>query len=628
MRLNEREHYRSLALLVAFLFALWVQFPRIADSYVLEEDFRNLYWLHLLDDPDLFPERLYLEKEVVAIELGGQRRVVSTSSPVYGLLFQAGALFFDPGTLSKLLIFPLLLLSVFYLYGIAERAAGPGTALALSLAFTTLNLASHSATSVTAGLQRSFTVPLLLALLYYLQRERVWSAALAVFLTGTIYPAVFPVGALTYGLWLLRLAPDTPLLRRVDWRRAFPLVLACVLVVVAISPALLTQVEAAGESVSKITTDTEHKLFDADYGPRGRYQIFHVFPLIGRGGFASGISDGIHMAVLTLFALSIWLVNRGNVRPLPHVFRLLLVASAIGFVLAWAVFLLTSSFLLYLPSRYTQASFLLLLLVFTIFNAEAALQRLASALARPDVTRVLSLAALLAVALAFLLPQPEGSTLGRQPPIRFLLAGLGILLAILLFWRQRRSLVEQPTRPRLRPQVHIWALLGAVLMIASLGYVKIVQRQFYDPTPEQRALFSFLETLPKDILIAGDPCTLASVPLYAGREVLMSCERMPSDEAVVLETLAVYYAEELGPVAGYCDATEADYFVVNEKNFTHEVLAAGTFFFEPYTTLLQADLLARDHFALQQIPSNSRLFEADPLHVVSCDEIRRLAGEM
>jgi len=626
MRLKRTDHYRSLALLVVVLFALWVQLPRLADPYVVEEDFRNLYWLHLLRDPDLFPERLYLEQQLFTLDLGGQRQVVSARSPMYGIVFQIGAHILELGTLSKLLIFPLLLISVYYLYGVAERTAGSGTALALSLAFITLNLASHSATSVTAGLQRSFTVPLLLALLYYLQRQRVWPAALAVFLSGTIYPAIFPVAALTYGLWLLRLAPGLPLLQRVNWRQTLPLLLACTLVIVAISPALVAQVEATGDTVSQIDTAAEHKLLDPDYGPGGRYQIFHVFPLIGRGGFASGISDGIHMAALGLIALVIWFVNGREVRPLPHVFRLLGVASVGGFALSWGVFLLTSSFLLYLPSRYTQAPFLLLLLVFIIFNAEHALQRLAAMLTRPVVRRALLLMPLVAVSLAVLLPQPEGSNLGRQPAIRFLLAGLGLVLALLLYLRRRHE-PNAPSQTPVRPRRRSWAVLGIVLMVASLGYVKVVQREFYDPTPEQRALFSFLETVPRDSLIAGDPCTLASVPLYARREVLMSCERMPRDDAAVLETLAVYYAEEPALIAEYCQATGADYFVVNEVTFEPEVLAAGTFFFEPYTARLQPALLARERFALLEVPPDSRLFTAGPYHVVSCKEIGRLAGE-
>ena len=101
------------ALIVAILATLVVQRPRISDPYAIEDDFRNMYWMHLYDDPDLFqaPDP-FMDNWIYKWSIRGQTLIVFTGSPAYSLFFQLVNLLVPFLLFSKFLIFPLTLVSV------------------------------------------------------------------------------------------------------------------------------------------------------------------------------------------------------------------------------------------------------------------------------------------------------------------------------------------------------------------------------------------------------------------------------------------------------------------------------------------------------------------------------------
>ena len=234
---------------------------------------------------------------------------------------------------------------------------------------------------------------------------------------------------------------------------------------------------------------------------------------------------------------------------------------------------------------------------------------------------------LIALGAALLLPGASGdeAMLGRSPTIRWLLLGLTGLLLLLsfLFWRQRQDkskLETETAATAAAPSPKMWLVLGIGLIVAGMFYVHTVQRVFYEPTPQQRALYTYVETLPKQALFSGEPCLLDDIPLYAKRTTIMSCEPRGYDKntQLVWDTLFSYYTDDIGDIVSYCADYHIDYLLVDTNRYAPEFLETGQFYYQPYNGVITAWLNGRSSFALLDIPDEQKLFQQDNLFVISC----------
>lgn len=621
------QRHLSIVIFISILFSLWVQIPRIANLYTVEEDFRNLYWVNLYQDSSLYPDDPVIQRNITTLHFGQTKFILANDSPLYGLLFALKAPFISPLLFSKLLIFPLMFVAVFYFYQLITAVSSPKTALIATLTFTVFMLASHSAISVIGGLQRSFTYPLLLGLLYHLQQRQYGRASFFLFLSGGIYPTLFAVSALTYVFSCVVYDSKARWRVIINWRPTLFLGVTTILVVLMLLPSLA---EIVGDVATNDNVQTTAVVNDNDrFAKGGIAQLFHLFPLIGRAGLASGIMDGVHLAILTVVAFLILWERRPQAHRLPLIFRHLLYASVIGFGLSAVMFLLTGSFVLYLPSRYTQATLPLIVLVFILLNVEMSLQTAVSRLIahRQQIIWYVAPIALLSVGLVLFLPDTQTGTseslLGRSPVLRWTLLGLTVLLTFLSFlvWRQKTNQTSAaPISKPAQPQPYSGILLGGALLLVALVYIQIVQRVFYTPSPAQQQLYAFVQTFPKDTLFAGEPCLGDDIPLYAKRVVLLSCEPRgyDSDVTLVRSALRAYYAADLTEVAAFCRAYQVDYLLVDTDRFQPDFLTMGNFYYEPFNSEMGEWLNGRSTFALQTIPDGQKLFQQENLFVVSC----------
>lgn len=133
-------------------------------------------------------------------------------------------------------------------------------------------------------------------------------------------------------------------------------------------------------------------------------------------------------------------------------------------------------------------------------------------------------------------------------------------------------------------------------------------------------MLAFVETLPKDVLIAGSPCSLDSIPLFAKRQLLFSCELISGDDARMRQGLNAYYAEDQQTILDFCRAYGVDYLVISRHTYSEEYLNRGWLFFEPYNEELLPQVRARDSFLLDRIAEQASVFESDGLFVVPCTE--------
>jgi hypothetical protein len=226
-----------------------------------------------------------------------------------------------------------------------------------------------------------------------------------------------------------------------------------------------------------------------------------------------------------------------------------------------------------------------------------------------------------AVALALIFLYPSDGTRFMGVNMKWLLAPASLLLGVLAVLSFRgRSAPPALTRPKQTIAGRL--LIGFAITVSLVGwgaYARAINESItLNPPPVERKLLAYLETLPKDVLLAGTPCALDNVPLFAKRQILFSCEQLSPDEDLMREALDAYYAEQPRVILDFCQTYGVDYLVINRLAYTQAYLDRGWIFFEPYNQELLPRVKARDSFALAQVPDEAKVFESDGLFVVPC----------
>ncbi len=596
------------SLAVALLLLLVYQLPRLLDVHRVELDFRNFYLVFRLQEPELYP--------------GHSLGTLERASPVYtAILWTAGRLIM-PEMTHKLLPFPLLLISVYFMFRIGERLANAGTGAALAIGFTVFNLASNTEVAVSGGLQRSFAVPLLVALVWAMMQRRLAAMLAIVLLSGVIYLPILPVAALAVCLALVLRYEDGRWRLAPDWRKLAPLAVVALVVGAALLPFLMERVLGNLTHGLEALRNGRHMLLDPVYQRGGRYPLFVWFPITGRLGFVSGANTFMQVTLLGVMALIIVWVRGDKRRRLPAELSILLAASLTAFVLSWLAIILTSSTLLYLPSRHTESSFFIVLVTFVFLNLENTLRDVAALLQRKRrLLLTASIPLLLLGSGASLVPLLRGAGAesdGGWQLLRLMLLGLCLALAPILWLYWKKAGNRAPGAAREAQHGRLWPLLGGFMILLAPVYIVATGPPSYRPADSELALFDYLRTLPTDAVIAGDPCSLDDVLFYARRNALYSCWNAEENPDALVAGLDAYYAESAAPILAFCRSYGVDVLVVNEQTVTADHVAQGRVIYEPYQSALAKRLAERSAFVLAQVPPAQRLFQSGSRYVVAC----------
>jgi hypothetical protein len=632
----------QIVLVIVSLFAiLWLQAPRLADEFGVDQDFRTFYLMNKFQDPALFPNDQLRGYRYVNIHLpGGGDLSLYFYSLGYWLLFYAASFLMTPIFFSKILAFMVLPIIVCYLFGFGQLARDRSTGVALAAGFMFLSLASPSSISIVTGLQRSFACSLIIALIYYLHRQKYTGAALVVLLSTLIYAPMFVLAVATWGLFALRITwPPRPGLSFVQ-RGLGPLLIATLLSVLILSPVLFTrfshvlidekpvgvreQVASATLEPLEMTPESYEHIWDNPiYRAGGPAPLFFLFPFIGRGGFVNNGEDAVHLLILFCISCLIFGIRGRRAFDLPYEIWCVLWASLIAFALAWVTAWLTNSFLLYMPSRYTRVGLFLFLLVFVVWNSKDAAQEAVASIQRNRwrLAWLIGGVTLLVWGLVLLYPSDRAMISGFN--MKWLLAPTGLIFGVLAIVVIRKPSPMVLDRSRLSQTPAGRALIGTTVVACLVGwaaYAPVVSKvDFLDPPPAERELLRFLETLPKDVLLAGTPCALDNVPLFAKRQVLFNRDLVSQDANLIREALNAYYTDDTQVVIDFCQVYGVDYLVVDLQVYYEEYLATEKIFFEPYHHELLPQLVDRDTFVLARVPDDSKVFQSGNLFVVPCD---------
>ncbi|MCP4373294.1 MAG: hypothetical protein GY797_35085 [Deltaproteobacteria bacterium] len=632
-----------LLVFISFIATLWLQAPRLIDYFKVDGDFRTFYWMNHFQDSALFLDvPAYIPIYILGIEWP-----FMLTSPGYGFLFYIASFIVSPVLFSKILAFAILPIAMLYLFEFGRITRGRETGFLLALAFMLLILASPSSTSIIPGLQRSFAVPLIIALVYYLHREKYVGAAIATVVSTLIYPPMFMLGAITWALYVIRIRWK-PSLRLTIKYRALGILLGTALIGAAImAPVVLPRVlglfdtrnQPSGNVQTKDTQTESNPILAESYkylwdNPRyrtgGQYPLFFLFPLVGRGGLVNNGEDGVHILVLLSLSVLIFLVRRRKAFDLPYVIWCVFWASLISFVLSWMGIWLTNSFVLYLPSRYTRIGLFLFFLVFVVWNAKDAVAEAIVFIRRnpKSLQWIVGVVGILVLALVFLYPS-ELSRIGGFN-MKWLLVPTALIFTVLAVAVIRRPASTAGNVSTVRRVPGGRLFIGLIIAVFVLGwaiYAPIVSGvDFLDPPPEERALLEFLETLPKDVLLAGTPIALDNVPLFAKRQVLFNHDVGGANSTTIREALAAYYSDDPHAVVDFCQEYNVDYLVIDTQAYTQDYLSTQKIYFEPYNQELMPRVIKQGTFLLAEIPASKLVYTSGPYRVIKCDADTILAN--
>ena len=184
------------------------------------------------------------------------------------------------------------------------------------------------------------------------------------------------------------------------------------------------------------------------------------------------------------------------------------------------------------------------------------------------------------------------------------------------------------TLRRWRSQRRLW---WASVVVVVLAFVYVQNRYIVVVDPltiriDRLALhvYRHLQTLPKDVVIAGHPWEMDNIPLFAHRKVLANQElSLPYFTGYyaevrqrLLDSLTAYYAADAQQVQQFVQRYGVDYILLNTQHFTPEFLQERLYY-EPFKSLVRARLTESPRFALLEAAVGERVYIQEPYILVS-----------
>jgi len=560
---------------LVLLFGLGVQLVAdrkiLVGKYVFQSDVRLVeFWMRRFRDADLFRDPLteaMLDSGYVP--------------PGFRALYWMASRFVDPIQFSELLPLILAPITAWLVFRIVRLHTAWWPAAWLGAILFLLPIDIHR---FSGGHQRAFAHLIVLLTVYLLLRRRVVWAALVPPVGVLLYPAaaVVALGILAVS------ALDPGRARWIDVRRAGIAAGSAV----AFALAGLLPGRLSGQWPELITREVAHRY--PDFGPNGRPRFFVPSTLEYLSKNLSGFNLHWSGSILVCAVIVLLLVRPRNVRLLRREVWAMPLVGLVLFGLAHALL-----FRLYIPHRYTYP-----LLPFSAIAIAVAWkptwQSLIERRRRPWLVAVVGAAATLAVGVAALIVFPLGLRLSPEDAASLLrekawyVAGalaVGLVLAALAYRRSAR-----------------WVAVAAVAAALLVGQVAAAGSD-YNPGIQCRSvgLLRYLETLPKDTIIAGNPVRLDCVPVVSQRAVVMNAKLFQVWEVGywvigrerMFDSIRAYYGESLDDVLGLRERYGADYLVVEDK-----LVLGGWGGFAPFTSVVKQMRRTVDDPVVHRLPAD------------------------
>jgi len=427
------------------------------------------------------------------------------------------------------------------------------------------------------GNARSFGYPLLIAFLYYLIKTRYFKLSITMILQSLFYPPIFLVSILTYAFCLIKIK-QKKIYFDISLSKRFSFIIVVLLSgFVLLSKDNFTQ---HNPSIGRIITYREMVNWPELYEyKKGRAPYVHLPPLknaiveFSREPFLQHpIPEAIHKRILKCTNLKI---TRRTIR---------LIGS-------W-IFLALSLFLIFEIAR---KKFSLPVEILFLFLSSSIWYKMADLLT----PRILS-------------------------AYRYLKYPVTIV-SLMIFTMAIGQIMAKIKGP-ITKKVLQFAL---VILLVCLGF-NINKNVALLNKSQNKDLYEYLNSLPKNIMIASHPVLADDIPILSQRKVFINYELSFSIFHTYLTIIKkrtfdffkAYYSEDPRSIYRFCEENSIDYLVIDKRHFTKEYLNEGDFYFEPFNTYILNIVKERQNFALRDIPEEAKTFQKNHIFVVQKDVLK------
>lgn len=158
------------------------------------------------------------------------------------------------------------------------------------------------------------------------------------------------------------------------------------------------------------------------------------------------------------------------------------------------------------------------------------------------------------------------------------------------------------------------AFFLSLAVIFSFFGLKI-QRYFI--VAGQSKLYNFLQTLPKDIYIAGHPSSMDDIPTFAKRRVFINEETSEPYYAKYYSVIKqrtydffnAYYSDSENQVFDFCKKYNITHIILYKHHFSQDYLSKGMFYLNPFNSYIKNLVKNKKRFALMDISIKKTIFE-------------------
>lgn len=551
----KRRFWLSLSLAFTFVYAFLALKKALSGEYVIQDDARqHVFWMRRFLDSQLFPHDLIADYFQSVAPWG--------YSSLYRIMAWLGI---DPVFLSKLLPLPLALLTTTYCFWFClELLPLPITGFIAALL---LNQNLWIQDGLVSATPRAFIYPIFLAFLYYLVRRSFFGVILSIVLLGLFYPSLVFICAVLLILQVIDLQNLKP--RFSQQKRDYILSISGLIISFLI---LLPYALNSSQFSPVITVAEARKL--PEFFPGGRSKFFldrHPWDF-----WFNGSRSGMRIPT----ALMPELVYCGLILPFIMLKKdLFLLANKISdkvailpqLILASLLMFFTAHawlFKLHLPSRYTQHSFRIVLVVAASITFTILLDAVFEWANKSTYTYTLSFRQLVAY-----------------------------VCSITLAW----SLLIYPTTWKSFP----WT-----------GYVR-------GQYPE---IYNFLQQQPQDITIASLVDEVNNIPAFAQRSILVGSEyAIPYHFGYyrlfrqrTLELITAQYTSNALVLSNFITKYGIDFWLIDNSVFNHNYLANNSWLkqYQPATDEAIKKLQGEQQPILKKLGTNCQVLQEQNLTVI------------
>lgn len=540
----------SLSLTFALLYGIFALKAAFSSNYLVQNDARMyVFWLQRFIDPDILPNDLNVAYHS------------SISPPGYtGLYYLMAKLGVEPLLLSKLLPIAIGIIATIYCFGLCLQIFPVPTAAFIATLL--MNQGLWLKDDLTSATPRAFVYPFFLAFLYYLLRGSLISVMVAIALLGLFYP---PMMFIAVGILIIRLGRWDKGRLRFSPHRYDYLLCAAGLGVAGI--VTLPYVLSTSEFGPLVTAAQAKNLpeFSTDIG---RIPYFHDKDAWAfwckrmHSGFRLSINPPLVAAGFLLPLMRRYPSRFPAIKHLNPKIILLTQILLVSFCLYFAAHLLL--FRLFMPSRYTAHSLLILMAI----------------------TGGIALCVLLD-AILHACEQPQ-----RRQGIRFLVLGSTALVAAIMllypniFWKE----------------------------FADSGY-------FAGRVP---ALYEFFQKQPKNIVIASLTEEANNLPVFSQRSILVGWKyAIPFHLGYynqirqrATDLIRAQYSPNQAEVQNFIQKYKVDFWLVERQTFEPSYLDYHWYkLFEPARSEAR-NHLEYSHPALAQMMKRCSILEVEEFVVL------------